>query len=146
MTSTITKSPRTHKGGTEKTKLPPPQSRTDHKPLDPHDEHEHPFTAVPQSERRGPFTMGLLWITMVTAFPAVLVGFEWCKQGFTLTQVLACTSLSCLILLAYAIPASQLGAVSGLSYAALSRSIFGRWGSRRFWRSMRGDPHLASPW
>lgn len=129
MTSTISKGPRTHKTGTERAKLAQNQ-KTPHKPLDPHDEHEHPFSAIPKSERRGPVTMGLLWITMVTAFPAVLVGFEWCKQGFTLTQVLLCTVVSCAILLAYAIPASQLGAVSGLSYAALSRSIFGRWGSK----------------
>lgn len=91
---------------------------------------EYAFTPVPDEERQGPFTMGLLWITMVTAFPAVLIGFEWCKQGFTLSQVLLCTLLSCGILLAYAIPASQLGAVSGLSYAALSRSVFGQWGSK----------------
>ncbi len=129
MTSTISKSPRAHKGGTDGTKLAHVEKH-DRKPLDPHDEHEHPFSAVPSSERRGPITMGLLWITMVTSFPSVLIGFEWSKQGFTLTQVLGCALISCLILLAYTIPASQLGAISGLSYAALSRSIFGRWGSK----------------
>ncbi len=130
MTSTISKSPRAHTDGTQRSKLARVQNKPYRGKLDPHDEHEHPFSAIPESERRGPLTMGLLWITMVTAFPAVLVGFEWCKQGFTLIQVLGCTLLSCLILLAYAIPACQLGAVSGLSYAALSRSIFGRWGSK----------------
>ena len=86
-------------------------------------------TSVPLDERRGPLTMGLLWITMVTAFPSVLIGFEWFKNGITLPQVLTCASISCLILLVYSIPATQLGARSGLSYTTLSRSIFGRWGS-----------------
>lgn len=84
---------------------------------------------VRPSERRSPLTMGLVWITMVTAFPAVLIGFEWFKQGFSLSQVLFCTVLSCLILLAYAIPATQLGARSGLGYCALSRAVFGRFGT-----------------
>ena len=85
---------------------------------------------VPAAERRGPVTMGLLWITMVTAFPSVLIGFEWFKSGFSLQQVVLGTVLSCLILIAYTVPATQLGARSGLGYIALSRSIFGRWGSR----------------
>ncbi len=93
-------------------------------------EGDYANTSVPLDERRGPLTMGLLWVTMITAFPSVLIGFEWFKNGFTLPQVLLCTGLSCLILLAYSIPATQLGARSGLSYTALSRSIFGRWGSR----------------
>lgn len=85
---------------------------------------------VPLNERRGPFTMGLLWISMITAFPTVLIGFEWYKNGFTLPQVLLGTLLSCGILLLYSVPAAQLGARTGLSYTTLSRSIFGRWGSR----------------
>ncbi len=67
---------------------------------------------------------------MVTGFSTVLMGFEWCKLGFTLSQVALGTILSCLMLIDYAILDSQLGASSGLSYTALSRSIFGRWGSR----------------
>jgi len=90
----------------------------------------HPTSAVPLSERRGPLTMGLLWVTMVTAFPLLLVGFEWYKEGLTFSQVLLGTTVSCLIILLYSIPATQLGARTGLSYTALSRSIFGRWGSR----------------
>jgi purine-cytosine permease-like protein len=74
--------------------------------------------------------MGLVWLTMVTAFPAVLIGFEWFKEGFNFAQVAICTVISCLILLAYSIPASQLGARTGLGYCALSRSVFGQWGTR----------------
>ena len=32
--------------------------------------------AVPLSERRSNTTMALIWITMVTGFPSVLVGFQ----------------------------------------------------------------------
>ncbi len=73
--------------------------------------------------------MGLVWVTMVTSFPAVLIGFEWHRQGISLSQVVICSIMSCLILLAYAVPASQLGARTGLGFCALSRVVFGRWGT-----------------
>lgn len=92
--------------------------------------HDHATGIVPASERRGAFTFGLLWVTMVTGFPTVLAGFEWFKAGLTLTQVLQGATLSCLFLLAYGIPATLLGAKSGQTYSLLSRQIFGRWGSR----------------
>jgi purine-cytosine permease-like protein len=73
--------------------------------------------------------MGLVWVTMVTAFPSVLMGFDWYKQGISFDQVVTCTIVSCLLLLAYAVPSSQIGAVSGLGYCGLSRLVFGRWGT-----------------
>lgn len=91
---------------------------------------EQPFSPVAQSERRGPVTMGLLWITMVTAFPSVLIGFQWFKTGISLTQLLVCCLCSCLLLLAFTIPSVQLGAITGQSYAGLSRVVFGKLGSR----------------
>lgn len=91
---------------------------------------EDPFSAVPSSQRRGPLTMGLLWITMVTAFPSVLIGFQWFKDGITLNQVLVCCALSCVLLLAYTIPSVQLGACTGQTYTGLSRIVFGKLGSR----------------
>jgi purine-cytosine permease-like protein len=91
---------------------------------------DHSHEVVPLNERRGAGTMGLLWITMVTQFPAVLIGFEWYKGGLSLSQVLICTALSCAFLLAYSIPAAHLGAVSGQTYGLLSRQVFGRWGTR----------------
>ncbi len=91
---------------------------------------EHQFGVVPFAERRGSLTMGLLWITMVTAFPGVLIGFEWCKQGFDVKQVLTCTLLRCLLLLGYSIPAGMLGACTGQNYTMLSRSVFGSLGAR----------------
>lgn len=90
---------------------------------------DHSHDVVPLNERRGPVTMALLWITMVTIFPCVLVGFEWYKQGFTLTQVLGCTTFSCVILLLYTVPTAQLAARSGKSYALLNKEVFGNVGA-----------------
>ena len=86
--------------------------------------------AVPLKERRGPVTMTLLWITMVTALPTVLIGFEWYKQGLSLFQVICCSTLSSVLLLLYSLPASWMGVRSGLSYGLLARQVFGLWGTR----------------
>ena len=85
--------------------------------------------SIPLSKRRSSVTMGLLWITMVTSFPSVLIGFQWYKDGLTLGQVLGCTMLGCLVVLVYSIPAAYLGAKSGQTYGMLSRQVFGRLGS-----------------
>lgn len=74
-------------------------------------------------------TMGLLWITMVTCFPNVLAGFQWFKAGMSINQVLSGLLISNVVILLYSVPACYLGAKTGLTYALLSRSIFGRWGS-----------------
>jgi purine-cytosine permease-like protein len=94
------------------------------------EETDYAISPIPLNERKGPITMGLLWLTMVTSFPAVMIGFEWYRRGLTLSQVATCTGLSCVVLLLYAIPATQLGARTGLSYTALSRNVFGTIGSR----------------
>lgn len=91
---------------------------------------DHLLSSVPLSERRGAFTMGLLWITMVTCFPNVLAGFRWFHAGMSLKQLVFSVAFSCLIVLLYGIPASYMGAKFGLSYTMLSRAVFGRWGAR----------------
>jgi cytosine permease len=93
-------------------------------------EDDHSNDVVPLDERRGPVTLGLLWITMVCGFPSVLAGFEWFKAGLTMTQTLQAVGLSCLLLMAYMLPSCYLGAKSGMTYSLLSRQIFGSWGSR----------------
>lgn len=90
---------------------------------------DHTTEVVPLSERRGPVTLGLLWITMVTGFPSVLAGFAWFQHGLTLSQVLLCSVISLVILMAYCIPACHIGTVSGQTYALMSRMLFGRLGS-----------------
>jgi purine-cytosine permease-like protein len=79
-------------------------------------------------EKRGPLTMGLLWVTMVTAFPTVLIGVEWHKQGFGLAQVVACTLFGANLLLLYTVPAALIGAVTGKTFASLASDVFGRKG------------------
>lgn len=91
---------------------------------------DHLYSCVPLSERRSSLTMGLLWITMVTCFPNVLAGFRWFHAGMSLKQIICGVLVSCLIVLAYAIPACYMGAKFGLSYTVLSRAIFGSWGAR----------------
>jgi purine-cytosine permease-like protein len=73
--------------------------------------------------------MGLLWVTMVASFPAVIAGFEWYKQGISLPQLIFCSAISVLLLLFYSVPACELGARTGLGYCALGQAVFGRWGS-----------------
>ncbi|MBA4078309.1 MAG: hypothetical protein C0508_24995, partial [Cyanobacteria bacterium PR.023] len=85
---------------------------------------------VALADRRHPLAMGLLWITMVTSFPTVLIGVEWYKNGFSLAQVLACTVFSAIVVLLFCVPSAQLGTVTGRTYAHLNRSVFGRWGAR----------------
>ena len=80
--------------------------------------------------RRGSLTMALLWITMSTGFTNVMAGFQWHKGGFNLTQVLQASLFSFLLIMAYGIPACYLGCKSGLTWAVLSRRIFGHWGSQ----------------
>ncbi len=89
----------------------------------------HRAQPVPLSHRRSPLTMGLLWLTMVTSFPAVLAGFEWYRQGITFHQLLLCGSISILLLLIYSIPACELGSRTGLGYCCIGKSVFGRWGA-----------------
>ena len=83
---------------------------------------------IPLSQRRSPLTMGLVWLTMVASFPAVLAGFEWYRQGISLYQLFFCAGISVLLLLLYSVPACELGARTGLGYCVLGRTIFGRWG------------------
>jgi cytosine permease len=91
---------------------------------------DYTHSSVPLRERRDPLTMGLLWVTMVTGFPSVLAGFEWFRQGVSFSQVIVLSIISCGLLLLYSFPACYLGARSGLTYALLSRKVFGCWGSR----------------
>lgn len=85
----------------------------------------HENSAVPLSDRRSALTLGLIWITMVTFFPTVIAGFQWFKEGITISQVLIGTICSCFILIAYTSPVSFLSAKTGLGYAEMNKRIFG---------------------
>jgi hypothetical protein len=43
-------------------------------------ESDYATTAIPLAERKSAFTMGLLWITMVTSFPTVMFGVGGIKK------------------------------------------------------------------
>ncbi|MBY0358753.1 MAG: cytosine permease [Candidatus Obscuribacterales bacterium] len=85
---------------------------------------------VPLSERRGAVSMALLWLTMSVTFPSVMAGFDWYKEGLSLSQVISGSAISCLILTVYATCAAWLGAYSGQTWGVLARRVFGRWGAR----------------
>ncbi len=72
--------------------------------------------------------MGLLWVTMVTAFPTVLIGVEWHKQGYSLMQVMACTLFASNLLLLYTVPAGMIGASTGKTFGQLAATVFGKYG------------------
>ncbi len=61
---------------------------------------------------------------MVTSFPTVMFGVEWYKKGLTLTQVASLTGLSCMLLMLYSIPSTQLGARSGLQLHCIEPLYF----------------------
>lgn len=92
-----------------------------------HDDQAH---AIPAAQRRGPLTMGLLWVTMVTGFPSLLIGFEWYRQRFSFLDVVAGVLISTAIVLAYYIPICVISANTGLSFKHLCLRVFGSTGSR----------------
>jgi purine-cytosine permease-like protein len=94
------------------------------------DENEFIEEVVPSDKRYGTFSMGLLWITMMTTFPTCLLGFEWYRAGFSFTQVLVAVLVGAGLVFWYTSLASYMGATSGLNYSLLARHVFGRIGSK----------------
>lgn len=86
-------------------------------------------TITPLSQRRSAVTMGLLWVTMVTVFPCVLIGFSWYKSGLSLAQVVIGTIVGSALMMVYALPSAHIGAVSGRSYCSIIKSVFGKAGT-----------------
>ncbi|MFA7337478.1 MAG: hypothetical protein WC028_11885 [Candidatus Obscuribacterales bacterium] len=84
----------------------------------------HTDSGVPLSQRYGLPTMGLLWVTMVASFPAVLIGFDWCKRGFSLKQVLLSLLIAIVVLLLYSVPVCLLAVKTGLSFKMLCHKLF----------------------
>lgn len=67
---------------------------------------------------------------MVTGFPALLIGFEWHRQGISFAHVLVSVTIGSAIVLAYYIPVCSLSSRTGLSFKHLSRQVFGVRGTR----------------
>lgn len=106
-----------------------PQERFGAAPAAAGDDSSH-VAAIPQAHRHGPVTMGLLWITMVTSFPSLLIGFEWYKQGICLKDVIFGVLTSCALVLVYYVPICLVAARTGLSFKHLSETVFGALGSK----------------
>lgn len=87
-----------------------------------------PEQPVPLTERRKTLEMGLLWLTLVTGLPNILIGFEWHRSGISMPRLLFCVLLGGLAQLIYTAPACMLGARTGLSFVALSRRTYGHKG------------------
>jgi len=85
---------------------------------------------VPFSERRSGLSLGLLWITMSVNYFGVLGGFFWYKDGYSLSQVITCSIVSCAIITAYAWASAYVGARSGQTWGFLNQRLFGLYGAR----------------
>lgn len=83
---------------------------------------------VPEEQRYSPLTMTLLWITMLTNFPMVIIGFEFYRMGFSLGQVLTGTIAGSTILVAFQFFSGFIGARTGLNYSLLMEPLFGKYG------------------
>jgi purine-cytosine permease-like protein len=79
---------------------------------------------IAENRRHSLPTMGLLWVTMVSSFPAVLIGFDWYKKGFSFNQVFLALALGLAVLLAYEIPVCSLAVRTGLSFKLLCQKLF----------------------
>src|SRR6185369_7283762 len=77
------------------------------------------------AHRHGAVTMSLLWLTMVASFPAVIIGFDWYKQGLSFNQVLISLLLSIVVLIIYSVPICTIAIKSGLSFKQLLAELFG---------------------
>ena len=83
---------------------------------------------VPEEKRYSTLTMTLLWITMLTNFPMVIIGFEFYRMGFSLGQVLTGTITGSAILIAFQFFSGFIGARTGLNFSLLIEPLFGKYG------------------
>jgi purine-cytosine permease-like protein len=87
------------------------------------------YDIVPQSARRSPLSMGLLWLATQTTFSGMFIGFSAQQSGQSLAQLLAGCGIGTLCICIYGILAGYLGAVTGQMQPFLTRAVFGKFGS-----------------
>jgi purine-cytosine permease-like protein len=87
------------------------------------------YDIVPDDLRRGPVTMGLLWLTSQTNFSGMFIGFTAQHAGQSLQGLLLGCGIGTLCLSIYGILAGYLGAVTGQMHPFLTRLVFGKFGS-----------------
>lgn len=91
--------------------------------------YDHAFTPVPEAERKGMLSMGLLWLATETTFPTMFIGFAAEQSGQSLQNMLIASLLATTLISIYGVLAGILGARTGQMQPLLTRSIFGKWGS-----------------
>ena len=87
------------------------------------------YDIVPENLRRGPFSMGLLWLTTQTTFGGMFIGFTAQHSGQSLQGLLIGCGIGTVCLCIYGILAGYLGAVTGQMHPFLTRAVFGKFGS-----------------
>jgi purine-cytosine permease-like protein len=87
------------------------------------------YDIVPDSARRGPIAMGLLWLATQTSFSGMFIGFSQQQSGQPLSDLLWGCGLGVLCLSIYGILAGYLGAVTGQMQPFLARAVFGKVGA-----------------
>jgi purine-cytosine permease-like protein len=87
------------------------------------------YDIVPDSARRGPIAMGLLWLATQTSFSGMFIGFSQQQAGQPLSDLLLGCGLGVICLCIYGILAGYLGAVTGQMQPFLSRAVFGKFGA-----------------
>jgi purine-cytosine permease-like protein len=87
------------------------------------------YDIVPDSARRGPIAMGLLWLATQTSFSGMFIGFSAQQSGQPLAGLLYGCGIGVLCLCLYGIMAGYLGAVTGQMQPFLTRAVFGKFGS-----------------
>lgn len=91
--------------------------------------HDLAYQLVPESAKKSPLSMGLLWLATETTFPTMFVGFSAEQSGLSLLGLLTGCFLGTLFLSIYGVMAGYLGAYTGQMQPLLTRAIFGKFGS-----------------
>lgn len=87
------------------------------------------YDIVPASARRGPVSMGLLWLATQTTFSGMFIGFSAQQSGQSLNDLLLGCGIGTACICLYGILAGYLGAVTGQMQPFLARAVFGKFGT-----------------
>jgi purine-cytosine permease-like protein len=105
-------------------------------PVENHDEnisealtYDLAYDIVPESARRSPLSMGLIWLATQTTFSGMFIGFSAQQAGQSLAGLLWGCGIGTACMLLYGIAAGYLGAQTGQMQPFLTRAVFGKFGS-----------------
>jgi purine-cytosine permease-like protein len=87
-------------------------------------------SVVPASERRSNFRMFLTFLSMQATFGAAYVGYTARFEGLSFTQLIIAMAIATVAMSLYCIGSANAGAAVGQTTSLMTRSVFGRLGSR----------------